>query len=279
MNLQDFISKYNGKKVGSGQCVALYRKYCEEVLRSPQSPLVVGAADIWNTYLSAYYERIPNTPTGVPKEGDIVIWDRKLNGYGHVSMFKSGNVFSFTSFDQNWLLDGLCHIQKHSYKHVLGWLRPRKSTAVIRVARIGSNLSSSDVLKSEVARFSQNRILLLTQDYNIPITDSGMLTQDEAYAFINSHPEIKETFVQLYYQTPNAPFLTSYSYPAKKKFLSTLPNNQPARSIAFELSHCLQFYCNDVLQAQISIEDSNFPDDNFIFKKYETLFPYLGRIN
>lgn len=133
MDLNEFISKYEGKGVdvdgypsdNKYQCVDLYRFYCKEVLQVPQSPPVPGAADIWDSYLPAYFGRIENTLEGVPQKGDIVIWSKKAGGgWGHVAVFVKGNINKFTSFDQNWPTGSLCHLQGHYYTNVLGWLRP-----------------------------------------------------------------------------------------------------------------------------------------------------------
>jgi hypothetical protein len=135
MTLDYFINKYNGKGIDwdgqyGFQCVDLYRKYVHEVLNLPQSKPIPAAADIWNNYLTDRFERIPNTPTGVPLKGDIVIWKKAASlPYGHVAIFVSGNVNSFTSFDQNWPTGSLCHLQTHNYTNVLGWLRAKASTS------------------------------------------------------------------------------------------------------------------------------------------------------
>lgn len=136
MNLDSFIKKYNGKGVdfdGNKKywCVDLYRQYCKEVLQIPQSPLVVGAADIWDSYLKTRFNRVSNTPKGIPDKGNIMIWSKKSGGgYGHVAIFIEGDINSFKSFDQNWPIGSLCAITKHHYKNVLGWLRPKGSTVV-----------------------------------------------------------------------------------------------------------------------------------------------------
>ena len=129
MTLDDFIKKYDGKGIDfdgkfSTQCVDLYRQYVKEVLSFPQSPPVEGAKDIWDTYLPEYYKRIENTPYGVPEKGDIVIWGTKIGKYGHVAIFLEGDAKKFKSFDQNFPVRTLCHIQEHTYTGVLGWLRP-----------------------------------------------------------------------------------------------------------------------------------------------------------
>src|SRR3972149_9463219 len=131
MTTQEFFNKWNGKLLdydGSfgGQCVDVYRQYCKEVLGVPQSPPVVGAADIWTSYLSEYFDRIANTPEGVPIKGDILIWSKNAGGgFGHVSIASVGNTDTFTSFDQNWPVGSLCHFQAHNYTNVLGWLRAK----------------------------------------------------------------------------------------------------------------------------------------------------------
>lgn len=131
MIADDFFNKYNGKGVDwdgyyGFQCVDLYRQYVKEVVDCPQSPGVTGAADIWDTYLNEYFDRIANTPEGVPIKGDILIWSKNAGGgFGHVSIASVGNTDTFTSFDQNWPVGSLCHFQAHNYTNVLGWLRAK----------------------------------------------------------------------------------------------------------------------------------------------------------
>ena len=130
MSFDEFVAKYNGKGIdfdGSfgNQCVDLYRQYVKEVLNLPQSPPVPSAKDIWNTYLAAHYDRIANTPSGVPQKGDIVIWGTGIGPDGHVGVFTSGDVWRFNSFDQNFPTGTLCHVQVHNYTGVLGWLRAK----------------------------------------------------------------------------------------------------------------------------------------------------------
>jgi hypothetical protein len=132
MSVNEFFQKYNGHPIdydGSygNQCVDLYRQYCKEVLDvEQQSPGVEGAYQIWTRYRTEDFDRIANTPEGVPQLGDVIIWDKTPSmNWGHVAIFKEGNVQTFLSFDQNWPVGSLCHFQNHSYKDVLGWLRPK----------------------------------------------------------------------------------------------------------------------------------------------------------
>ncbi len=131
MTLQDFITKYNGKGIDYDssygfQCVDLYRQYVKEVLGFPQSKPIPGAKDVWDTYLSEYYTRIANTPTGVPQRGDIMIWGSTYGKYGHIAVVTEATVKNFKCFSQNDPVGTLCkEISYTSYKGVLGWLRPK----------------------------------------------------------------------------------------------------------------------------------------------------------
>jgi len=128
----EFIKKWDGKLLDfdgkfSGQCVDVFRMYVKEVLNFPQSPSVTGAADIWTTCLKDYFKQITNTPDGIPQKGDIVVWCKTTSlPYGHVAIFIEGDDKKFTSFDQNFPITSLCHLQDHNYRSVLGWLQPIK---------------------------------------------------------------------------------------------------------------------------------------------------------
>ena len=132
MTTDEFVSKYNGKTIDfdgvfGGQCMDLYRQFVKEVLGFPQSPPVTGAYQVWDTYLSQYFDRIDNTPSGIPQKGDILIWGQSVGKYGHIAVYLEGNTSSFKSFDQNWPVGTNCHIQSHNYNGLLGWLTPRSN--------------------------------------------------------------------------------------------------------------------------------------------------------
>ena len=134
MNFDEFIKKWLGKKIDfdgyyEGQCVDLYRQYVFEVLNFPQSTSVKGAADIWETASSKYYDLIRNILTAVPKKGDIIIWSKKVGKeFGHVAIFLEGDVKSFTSLDQNWPTLNKVTKTKHNYNNIIGWLHPKDKT-------------------------------------------------------------------------------------------------------------------------------------------------------
>ncbi len=131
MNLDTFIKKYNGKKIDfdghyQNQCMDLYRFYVSEVLELPQSPGVSSAYQVFDTASTKDYDKIRNTPSGVPKKGDIIIWQKGYGGYGHIAIVVDANVNGILSFDQNHTgrLDP-CQLVNHNYNLVLGWLHPR----------------------------------------------------------------------------------------------------------------------------------------------------------
>lgn len=78
-----------------------------------------------NSVSSQYFDFIPNSPTAVPQKGDIIVWDKNLNGgIGHVAVATgNGTVSSFESYDQNWVVGSFSKLIQHSYNYVLGWLR------------------------------------------------------------------------------------------------------------------------------------------------------------
>lgn len=131
MTLQQFIATWSGKFIPSrggitGQCVSMVQKWAEDngVTGTPVFP-VAAAKDMPGTRKD-FFDWIPNTPTGVPQAGDIVVWGNQVGQYGHTAIFIDGNAQSFRSFDQNWPVGTAAHIQQHNYNGVLGWLRFKK---------------------------------------------------------------------------------------------------------------------------------------------------------
>lgn len=128
MTFDEFKLKYNGKGIDFDgyygfQCMDLAHQYAVEVVGKDFAP-APAAKDVWNQNIDGY-DKIPNTPTGVPTKGDIMVWGTGIGAYGHIAIFDNGNVNSFQSFDQNWPINSLCHIQDHNYTGVLGWFHPK----------------------------------------------------------------------------------------------------------------------------------------------------------
>lgn len=131
---QEFKNKWLGKAIDwdknyGAQCVDVYRQYCNDI-GFKQSPPVVGAKDIWNTYLKTDFDKVENTPTGVPPQGCVLIWGTVVGQYGHVAICDKATTKSFVSIDQNWPVDngnGVLHEVTHNYNGLLGWLIPKSS--------------------------------------------------------------------------------------------------------------------------------------------------------
>lgn len=138
MTYNDFIWKWNGRYVdydGSygAQCVDLIRQYCKDVLgvnAYTAIPQRGNAKDIFRNFKdNKYLKKVLNTPTGLPKKGDIIFWTTFPFLYGipgHVAIYDSGDLMNILSFDQNYGTPKTCRFVKHSYKGCLGWLTPVK---------------------------------------------------------------------------------------------------------------------------------------------------------
>lgn len=145
MNHNEFIKKYNGKGidydgVAGVQCVDLIKFYLRDVF-SISAGAWGDAHAYYDNYnnlplLKSNFERIPNTPSFVPKKGDIVVWSVSLNGgWGHIAIATGeGNTSTFYSYDQNWNgRNDPCTKVRHTYSHVLGVLRAKDQSKITGV--------------------------------------------------------------------------------------------------------------------------------------------------
>ena len=135
MTFDQFITKFTGVFVDTdlaygAQCMDLVHKYCQDVLGlSDLSILAAPAA--YQVYTGfrwpQYFDKIANTPNGVPQKGDILIYGTGMGAWGHICIFVSGDVWNITSFDQNYPLGSSPHLQRHDYRYILGWLHPKQA--------------------------------------------------------------------------------------------------------------------------------------------------------
>jgi len=102
--------------------VDLANAYIRDVLGQPIIEWT-NAIDFPKKVDLSKYDYFLNTPMGVPKEGDLIIFGGTQ--YGHISIFIEGNVDTFRSLDQNYPTGSNTHVQNHNYTKppVLGWLR------------------------------------------------------------------------------------------------------------------------------------------------------------
>lgn len=130
MTLQQFINKYIGKRVDAdgafgAQCVDIMKKYYPEVLNTPA--IRGNGGDYFANSPASKFYKFYNTPTGVPRAGDVMVWKKtRALPYGHVGIVTQANGLWFTTFEQNWPGGSACRYVKHSYIGqfpVLGWVR------------------------------------------------------------------------------------------------------------------------------------------------------------
>ena len=136
MILEEFIDKYNGKKVDfdgvyGAQCVDLFRQYAKEVLRIKEhtGPCATsgGAKDLYLDYDKMPLEKKYFTRSKAKnwKPGDILIWDStNANPYGHVAIFLATiGCCNLLVFEQNGITQAGAQIKMRSRQNLLGYLR------------------------------------------------------------------------------------------------------------------------------------------------------------
>lgn len=141
MTYPQFTAQWNGKHLEFNhdgiqfQCMDELYQYLQDVSRVDVKKYQGkgSAINLWNAAnaglikgFSSEFTVIKNSPNNVPKQGDIVFWGLYLGttGWnGHVAIYDKGNVYTFSSFDQNYPTGSVCHFQGHNYNGVKGWWR------------------------------------------------------------------------------------------------------------------------------------------------------------
>lgn len=135
---EDFIksvigSSFDEDHVAGVQCVDLIKRYLKEVFDLNVPNGFGNAIEYYKEYnnkklLNTNFERIENTPSFIPKKGDIMVWNEKRGkGAGHVAICTGiGDTKNFYSYDLNWNGSKKVKEVKHDYKNVLGVLRYKK---------------------------------------------------------------------------------------------------------------------------------------------------------
>ena len=148
MTYDEFVRAYNGKATDydgayGAQCVDLIKAYLNKVFGIKPSSWG-NAKYYWLNFskhseLTKNFTKIENTPSFVPKKGDIMVWNGNVGGgCGHVAICTGeGNTSEFYSYDQNWNGKEM-HKVKHDYDDVYGVLRPKDQS------KIKTSVSSSN---------------------------------------------------------------------------------------------------------------------------------------
>lgn len=158
MTYEEFKNKYIGKGIDFDnyygfQCMDLAEQYNKEVVGAIK--IAGNAKDAWVNYDKTKYDRIKNTPSGIPQKGDIVIWGAMPgNPYGHIAIFDNGDIMKFISLDQNWPVGTITHLQPHNYNYVLGWLHPKvqQNQSQITYDKMQSIMNSSDSIEQKIKK-------------------------------------------------------------------------------------------------------------------------------
>lgn len=138
MTLNEFIWKYNGKKVDydgayGAQCVDLFRQYAKDVcgIKEKLEPCSTsgGAKDLYLDYpkmpkLNTYFTRSAKKMV----VGDIAVWGgTKDNPYGHVAIIIGQLKRDLVVFEQDGYKQDGAKINIRSCDNLLGVLRSRSA--------------------------------------------------------------------------------------------------------------------------------------------------------
>jgi hypothetical protein len=124
----------------------------------------MDAAEWWYSgALPEHYERIANTPSAVPRTGDIIVWDRNLpnsGGAGHIAvcLYPLPGTGTFVSVDQNWG-GKTVHAVTHNYNYVVGWLRIKGQAAPAPAPTPITTQGANDMITRTGLDFVFNQLL------------------------------------------------------------------------------------------------------------------------
>lgn len=140
ISFDNFITTNTGKGIDTDgafgfQCMDLMHAYCRDVLGLSDLSILAqpNAKSVWTNFNNVkgheLFDKIVNTPTGVPLKGDIMLYNFPPDG--HVDIFIQGDVNSFRSFSQNFPTGSKSIVVNHpNYNGVYGWLRLKPITTV-----------------------------------------------------------------------------------------------------------------------------------------------------
>ena len=135
MNLQQFISKWDGKYLevagsadAANQCTDAVNGYLRDVLSLPIVEWT-NAVDFPEKITGC--EFIENTPDGVPNPGDVVVFKKYGTYYGkkgHIGIITEATTSLMRIFEQIYPTGSACKIGVHNYLGCRGWLRKKSMT-------------------------------------------------------------------------------------------------------------------------------------------------------
>lgn len=274
----NFFLRWNGRRLDfdgayGAQCVDVIKQYFQDVLKLP--PYTGDAIDYWDSPPLGFI-KIPKTLFNHPEPGDIIIWNTLP--YGHIAICNWWRWFDLGVFEQNNPLGSPCRYGTHSYRDIVGWIRPVKK--VIEVAFVGGN---PDLFIQKVHEYTDGTLELRVNRYS---RDIGPINLDEGQKIIDEL-NLKEKFVFLH--CGNTAYEVASFYPARNTAFCTIPYFSPDTVRVHAFLHLLRKYINfnklgpyieDVERYPTSWSDmANFNNEGWKFKEqYEQLKSYLPRL-
>jgi hypothetical protein len=121
-DVEAWISEWDGKMIGGGECVDLFNSY----------GAMLGLSHVngngWQIYDNAPASQWEKLGEGiVPRHGDVAVWNQAVgHGNGHVAVVIDHSGDTLGVFQQNWPDGTAAHRQAGmSRVDVIGFLRPR----------------------------------------------------------------------------------------------------------------------------------------------------------
>lgn len=137
-----------------------------------------GAADIPNVNNFTNEAKVfQNTPSFLPKPGDVVVWNRKYGGgYGHVAVVISATLNSFVVIEQNWLGGGASKTEvatkrTKSYDNPMWFIRPYYKSEATKKVSTQSATKSTTTKKAPTKK--KPKITVSTQRINYTMNKRG----------------------------------------------------------------------------------------------------------
>ena len=245
MNTIDFFLKYKGKFIDSdnaygSQCVDLIKAYFKEVLNLV--PIQGNAIDYWKDLPG--FIRFENKGLQWPKPGDIVIWNTGYNPYGHIAIVNWVRTFDIGVFEQNNPVGSPCRYWIHSYKNILGWLRPSVKKTEFSVTLVNPSLFSGTYFKERLNFYAGGKPSFIYKEVSKEISvPNGTFTGDQAMKLIDTLGK-SDIYLIFYPSNPTSTFEVASYYPTRNCAFATIPSPVPTTIPVHAMLHCLRKYIN-----------------------------------
>ena len=193
--LNQFVANTNGQFIEVSSKSALYQ--CMDlvylwvfILGYPKATIQNQYAyQVWTnpkTITKQYFDLLPNTPSFIPEDGDIVVFNKtSSNIAGHIAVcLGGGTTSSFMLYEQNAPIGTSAHLSKNWYRNVLGFLRPKvrpvleiNDQTILPIVDSKGKEMEVQAVRSKLADQEQRITNLLTSTDNL-LKDIDILKKD-----------------------------------------------------------------------------------------------------